>query len=315
MQWDDRIGRRLKLRDVHILLATVQYGSMAKAAERLAISHPVVSKTITNLEHALGVRLLERSRQGVEPTLYGHAVLKHGLAAFDELRQCVKEIEFLTDPTAGEVRVGSLIPLAASFASAVIDRLSRRYPRIVFHLMAGEVETLHRELINRNLDLLISWRSGSPVADSRLYFEFLYDASYVVAAGAQNPWTRRRKIKLADLLNEPWALPPQESLIGSMFMEAFRASGLDCPRATVFAFPLDVRISLLATGRFLTMFHSSVLRFPVERQAIKALPVELPIPDVPMGIITLKNRPLSPVAQLFIEHARQVAEPLVKRKR
>lgn len=104
MQWEDRIGRRLKLRDVHILLTTVQCGSMAKAAERLAISNPVVSKTIADLEHALGVLLLERSRQGVEPTVYGRAVLKHGLAAFDELRQCVKEIEFLADPTAGEVR-------------------------------------------------------------------------------------------------------------------------------------------------------------------------------------------------------------------
>jgi DNA-binding transcriptional LysR family regulator len=108
---------------------------MAKAAERLAISNPVVSKTIADLERALGVRLLERSRQGVEPTLYGRAVLKHGLAAFDELRQCVKEIEFLTDPTTGEVRIGSIIPLAAGFASTIIDRLSRRYPRIAFQLV------------------------------------------------------------------------------------------------------------------------------------------------------------------------------------
>src|SRR5262245_48288388 len=157
MQWDDRIGRRLKLRDVHVLLATVQCGSMAKAAERLAISNPVVSKTIADLEHALGVRLLERSRQGVEPTPYGRAVLKHGLAAFDELRQCVKEIEFLADPTSGEVRIGSIIPLAASFASAVIDRLSRRHPRIAFQLVVGTVEELYRELVSRNIDLLLTW--------------------------------------------------------------------------------------------------------------------------------------------------------------
>jgi DNA-binding transcriptional LysR family regulator len=313
MQWEDRIGRRLKLRDVHMLLAAVQCGSMAKAAERLAISHPVVSKTIADLEHTLGVRLLERSRQGVEPTLYGRAVLKHGLAAFDELRQCVKEIEFLADPTAGEVRIGCIVPLAASFASAVIDRLSRRYPRIVFHLVAGLVETLHRDLIDRNIDLLIAWRVG-PVADARLSFEFLYDDSYVVAAGAQNPWVRRRKIELAELVNEPWVLPPPESFIVSVFMEAFRASRLDCPRATVVASPPDVRASLLATGRFLTMYHASVLRFPVERPELRALPVELPIADAPLGIVTLKNRTLSPVAQLFIEQAREVAKPLAKRK-
>src|SRR5262249_32215618 len=101
VQWEDRIGRRLKLRDVNVLLAVVQSGSMARAPERLAVSHPVVSKAIADLERALGVRLLDRSRKGIEPTSYGQALLKRGLAAFDELRQGVKDIEFLADPTAG----------------------------------------------------------------------------------------------------------------------------------------------------------------------------------------------------------------------
>src|SRR5262245_54520778 len=303
MQWQDRIGRRLKLRDVHILLAAAQCGSMAKAAERLAISHPVVSKTIADLEHTLGVRLLERSRQGVEPTLYGRAVLKHGNAAFDELRQCVREIESLADPTAGEVRIGSIFPLAASFASADIDRLSRRYPRMSFRLVAGPVEELRRELTDRNIDFLLAWRVG-PLADPGLSFEILYNDSYVVAAGVQNPWVRRRRIALADLVNELWALPARESYMGSLFADAFRASDLECPRATVVASPLDARISLLATGRFLTMCHRSILALPPRRPEIRALTVELPIAEVPMGVVTLTNRTLSPVTQLFIEHAR-----------
>jgi DNA-binding transcriptional LysR family regulator len=224
MQWDDRIGRRLRLRDVHMLLAAVQCGSIAKAAERLAISHPVVSKTIADLEHALGVRLLERSRHGVEPTTYGRAVLKHGLAAFDELRQCVEEIEFLSDPTAGEVRIGTVYPLAAGFASAVIDRLSRRYPRIVFRLVADEVGLLRSELIDRNIDLLIALRAG-PTLDPRLDFQLLHNESYVVAAGAQNPWARRRKIELAELVGEQWVLPPAESSIGRLSSTFFAPAG------------------------------------------------------------------------------------------
>ena len=125
---------------------------------------------------------------------------------------------------------------------------------------------------------------------------------------------RRRRIELAELVNEPWVLPPPESVIGSVAMEAFRASGLDYPRATVVTDSPEVRISLLATGRFLTIFPASVLRFPTKRPEIKVLPVELPMARVPIGIVTLKNRTLSPVAQLFIEHAREVAKPLAKRK-
>src|SRR5712692_7660972 len=111
MEWSARIGRRIKLRDLHILLAVAECRSMAKAAEHLAISQPVVSKVIADLEHALGVRLLDRDRHGAEPTIYGAALLKRGTAAFDELKQGVKDIEFLADPTAGELRIGSTAPM------------------------------------------------------------------------------------------------------------------------------------------------------------------------------------------------------------
>src|SRR5438045_3255178 len=120
MQWDERVGRRLKLRDLHILLAVVQAGSMAKASTRLAVSQPAVSKAIAEMEHTLGVPLLDRNSKGVEPTSYGRALMKRSVAAFDELRQGVKEIEFLSDPTTGELRLGSSEPLAAGLVTAII---------------------------------------------------------------------------------------------------------------------------------------------------------------------------------------------------
>jgi len=94
MDWSDRIGRRIKLRDLHIVLAVAEAGSMAKASQRLAISHPVVSKTISDLEHTLAVKLFDRTSQGVELTSYGQALLKCGVNVFDEMRQGLKQIEF-----------------------------------------------------------------------------------------------------------------------------------------------------------------------------------------------------------------------------
>jgi DNA-binding transcriptional LysR family regulator len=315
MEWSERIGRRIRLRDLHILLAVVQCKSLAAAAEHLAISRPVVSKSIADLEHVLGVRLLERDRHGAEPTIYGAALLKRGTTAFDELREGVKDIEFLTDPAAGEVRIGSNPFLLASFVSAVVDRLSRRCPRIVYHLVVAQPEpdVLLRDLSERNVDLLILRRFG-PIADERLDFEFLFEDSYVVAAGAQCPWARRRRIELAELANEQWVLPPPASAFGSVVKEAFRASGLDYPRTTVVTFSPEARIRLLATGRFLAIFPASGLRLPTRHPEIKILPIELPTARVPIGIVTLKNRTLGPVARLFIEHARDVAKPLAKVK-
>src|SRR5215467_8045547 len=102
----DRIERRLKLHEVRVLMSVVEAGSMAKAAQHLGTSQPAVSRSIADLEHTLGVRLLERSAWGVKPTQYGHAIIRRGAAVFDELRQGVKDIEFLADPTAGELRIG-----------------------------------------------------------------------------------------------------------------------------------------------------------------------------------------------------------------
>ena len=313
MQPEDRIGQRIKLHHLRVLMTVVQAGSMRKAAALLSTTQPAVSRSIGELEHTIGVRLLDRIPQGVEPTAYGRALLDGGTAMFDDLRQAMKNIEFLADPTAGEVRVGCNAFLAASFASAVVDRLCQRYPRIMIHLTTGYYEGLRHDLSERNVDLLIA-RNIGPVVDERLDFEFLFDEPCIIAVGAQNPWARRRRITLADLLNERWVLSSPGGGMASIAREAFSASGLDLPRRTVTTDSPQVRMSLLATGRFLTIFPASVLRLPTQRLELRALPVEFPRARVASGIFTLKSRTPGPVARLFIDTAHEVAQPLMKKK-
>src|SRR6266849_10002325 len=139
MDWDEqRLGRHLKLRDLNVLLTVARCGSMGKAAVQLSVSQPAISKVIAEMEHTLGVRLLDRGPRGVEPTIYARALLDRGLVAFDELKQAMKHIEFLADPTVGELRIGANPVLAAGLVAAVIDQLSRQYPRIVFHLLEAD---------------------------------------------------------------------------------------------------------------------------------------------------------------------------------
>jgi DNA-binding transcriptional LysR family regulator len=312
MQLSDRIGCRMKLHDLHVLMAVVQAGSMSKAAALLNTGQPAISRSVAELEHALGVRLLDRSRQGIRPTEYGRALVDGGTAVFDELRQTVKTVELLTDPSVGEVRVGCNPLLAASFVCTAVDQLSRCYPRVVFRLVTGYVETLHRELTQRNVDLLIA-RRFSGIANEQLDYEFLFDDSYSVVVGAQNSWARRRRIELAELVNEPWVLPPVESGLGSVVMEAFRASGLSYPHATVIGEPAELRISLLATGRFISILPYSAYRLSARRPKLHVLPIRQTLGHAPVGVVTLKNRTISPLAQLFINNCREVAKQLAKK--
>lgn len=306
MQLSDRIWRRMKLQDLHIFLTVVNAGSMGKAAALLNSTQPNITRSIAALEHTLGVRLLDRHYRGVEPTDFGRALLKRSQIAFDELRASVKDIEFLADPTAGEIRIGSITYLAASFVTAVIDRLTVRYPRVSFNVLAGDTATLHRALTDRNIDFVLAQRFGA-FSDEQFSFEKLYEERYVVLASVTNQWAGRKKVELADLLNEPWTLSSPETVIGMVAKEVFAASGLPHPRVTVTAFPKEMRMNLLLTDRFLTISPTSDLRLPTKRSEFKALPIKLPIGPIPVGVITLGNRPLNSVGEIFLEHARDVA--------
>ena len=143
--WENRIGRRITLRDLHILSTVVRWGSMAKAASHLAMSQSAVSESISHLEAAISVRLLDRTPQGIEPTIYAETLLKRGHVVFDELQQAIEDIEFLANPTVGEVRIACPEFLTEWLMPRTIDKLSCRFPQVVVRVFQPDTTTLeHR---------------------------------------------------------------------------------------------------------------------------------------------------------------------------
>jgi len=138
--------------------------------------------------------------------------------------------------------------------------------------------------------------------------------SIFVIAGIKNPWARRHRIKLADLINEPWTLPPPEDQAHTLLTDVFRAMGLELPRPAMITATSVARLALVAKGHFLAIASESILRFGGWERSIKVLPIDLAASG-PVGIITLKNRTLTPAAQLFIDCAREVAKPMAKPRR
>jgi DNA-binding transcriptional LysR family regulator len=250
-QWNDRVRRRLKLRDVDILLAVIKTGSMGKAASALNMSQPAVSKAIAYLESTLGVRLLDRSRQGVEPTPYGRALIKRGVAMFDELRQGVQDIASLADPTVGEIRMGGSEHTISAIYAPVVHRFSGQYPRMSFHVIVGDLRTMSRELDARRIDFVVSRMYGPPSEEQSV--EVLFEDPLVIVTGSNNPLARRRKIELAELLDQPWTLQPRENNFGAFAMDALLAAGLAPPRITIATTSSNLRGEMLATDRYLTM--------------------------------------------------------------
>src|SRR5262252_5934093 len=171
IDWESQIGRRLRLRDLHVFSTVVQRGSMAKAAQHLGVSQPAVSEVIAGLEHALGVRLLDRIAKGIEPTIYGGALLKRSVAVFDELKQSIRDIEFLSDATAGEVRIGSMEAPWFTILPDVIRRFSKQHPRIEVHADLIDQSEVFRGLRERRYDCvfaLVQVRPHEEAVDEKL---------------------------------------------------------------------------------------------------------------------------------------------------
>jgi len=307
MQWVDRIGSRLKLRDLHILLTVMQQGSMAKAASKLAISQPAVSKAIADMEHMFGLRLLDRGRGGVEPTVYGRALVTRGQKIFDELKLGVEELAFLADPTVGELHIACTESVAAGLLPAVLERFSREQPGIRVDVGQAVMNTAHyRDLRERNIDLLIG-RIPDPFNESDLEAKVAYDDQVVVVAGRHSKWARVRKIALVDLVKERWILPPDDTMPGLLASELFRAGGTDLPRAPITTLSMHLCCQLVASSKFVTMLPSSIIRFSRLDQSLKVLPIALAPQRRPVGIVTLRNRTLPPAARLFTECVHQTA--------
>jgi DNA-binding transcriptional LysR family regulator len=185
MQLSDRIGRRMKLHDLHVLMSVMQSGSMGKAAALLNTTQSAVSRSIAELEHVLGVRLLDRNRHGVEPTEFGRALLDGGAAVFDDLRQTVKRIEFMADPTVGSLMVGGQESMSAGLLPAAFARLRRRHPGLSMHVTpALSVAQQYEVLRERKVDLIVG--RIPPVVDKDIDAEILLRDPLFVVAGVKN---------------------------------------------------------------------------------------------------------------------------------
>jgi DNA-binding transcriptional LysR family regulator len=313
IDWDRQIGRRLRLRDLQVFSTVVQCGSMAKAAAQLGVSTPTVSETIANLENGIGVRLLDRGPRGVEPTRYGQALLKRTLTVFDELKQGIKDIKALDDPTAGEIRIACSSGIAFTVIPHIFDRFVKRYPRVVLHFNEV-ISSLSphdlRELRERRYDLILM-RGWAPQAEYQAADDLnvmpLFDDQLAIVAGAKSKWaTRRRKIDLAELIDEPWIMQEPQTWNYQNLAEVCHKRGIATPTASLVTLSMAVITHFLADGRFITSIPRSVAYFC----SLKVLPVDLPARPWPINIVTLKNRTLSPVIERFIECARDVTKPM-----
>jgi DNA-binding transcriptional LysR family regulator len=295
MDWSDRIGSRIKLRDLHILMAIADTGSMAKAATKLRISHPAISKTISDMEGTVGVRLL-----------------RCGINIFDEMRQGLRSLKHLSDPNSGEVRLGCTEIVIHSLAPSIARNFLQKYPGVQLDVkLTNPGEYQIQELRERKIDLLITRATGERLEDD-FNSEVLFDEPFVFVVGAQSEFARKRRVTLKDIISSNWVLPSYESAPGLLIAEIFRANKFERPKPAIKTVSIQLTKSLIASGEFVGILPTSVAALDAHQAALKVLRFGSSEPRISAEIVFLKNRTLSPAVELFIKCARDVARSVVR---
>ncbi len=311
VDWERQLGRRIKLQALHAFCAVAERGSLSEAARYFGCSQPAISALIAELEDTVGVRLLDRSAKGVEPNIYGHALLRRWAVAFDELKQGINDIQSLTGSTAGELRIGCTEGVASAILQPIIETFSARHRSVCLRVDYRDTLMAGLSLLrDRNIDICMGrWRKV-PVAEGDFNVEVLFDDETVVAASKRGRWAGRSKVGLAELADQSWILTPPESWNYAIIAESFRQIGVAMPKPFLMTYSVPLRVNLVVNSEHITVFPASVLRFNGDNLGLVTVPVELPPQVWPIAIVTLRNRTLNPAGELFCHHVRAFAKTL-----
>jgi DNA-binding transcriptional LysR family regulator len=198
----------------------------------------------------------------------------------------------------------------AGMVPEICERFLRQHPQVQLRVVHADIALEQfGPLRERKVELLIG-RLPEPFVQDDFVFEPLIQEPFVAVAGVNSQWSRRRRIELADLMEEFWVLPPHDSTPGGIISGIFHASGLKSPRPCVATLSIQLTTTLIATGKFVGILPNSVARFSSRRVGLKILPVRIPNTQYAIAILSLKNRTPGPLAKLFIEQARAVAKSL-----
>ena len=197
----DHLVRRLRLRHLELLVALAEAGTMRAAAGRLHLSQPAISKMLVEAEDALGARLFDRTRQGVQATAAGHAAVRRARVALGELAHACDEVGALHKGVSAVLRVGTFSVTAA--VPAAVVQLRRRLPGAAVRLHEGRVRELIQLLLEGELDCVFGALTPELLDDDllrALQSELLLEREVAGRDMARRQLAQQRRLGLAQRL-------------------------------------------------------------------------------------------------------------------
>ena len=300
------ITRKFRLRHVELIAELYECRSISKAARRLSLTQPTLTKALRDVERTLGLALFERTNRGLEPTAYGEIFARHAKIVLAQLRHAAEELESLRVGYSGKVTVGTLLAASASILPDAIALLKKERPEVAISVVVGTYDILVPSLLVGDLDMVLG-RLPEQGRSRALVYEEFYAEPVCLVTRRGHPLTSKRRLGLRDLSNEAWLLPLPETSLRRQIERAFLEANVPLPKNVIESVSILTNRVLLRKSDCIGVLPYHVALDDVEHQLLSILPVKLKSIDSPVGAILRAPGALPPAATAFLEFLRVAA--------
>jgi DNA-binding transcriptional LysR family regulator len=300
------IRARLRTRHLQLLTAIGEEGNICRAAELMNMSQSAASRLLTDLEEIIGSPLFDRLPRGVRPNWYGLSVIRHARTALMSLTEAANEIELLKSGRTGQVSIGSIPGPAISFVPRAVARVVEAYPLMRIHLQVESGEQLLESLLAGKIEIVVGRLLDR---HEKSYFNYLPLSDEPVCAVVRNGHRllERRDIRIPDLANAPWIVPPVGSDFRHRFDLMFRDEGHASPTQLIEAVSSALVLRLLEETSYLAVMARDAAEYFSAHGLISILDVPLACDRSSLGLVTRKDCVLSPAACTVCEALEEAA--------
>ncbi len=305
----DRAITRLKLRQLRLLVAVAQYGSIQHAARELKISQPAATKLIQDLELDFEVKLFERTNRGVIPTAYGDALIRHGKLILAQVSNAAQELDDLTEGSSGRVVVGTLLAAAPNLLPNAIEILLTDRPKVAIKIVEGTNDALMPALFSGEIDMIVG-RLPTYRARAELVQEKLFDERIVAVVGRQHPLAKKKKVRFGQLKPFGWILPPLETTLRRQVDQFFVSQNQYIPTTVLESVSYLTNRSLFQTHDFVGLMPEHVLSYDIDYGLLVEVDWTVPFGKGPVGISYRGLDSLSPAGAEFLGALRKAGKAM-----
>jgi DNA-binding transcriptional LysR family regulator len=311
-QLDWYLSVNLKARHLRLLVAVYDFRNLRQVASNSYVTVPAVSKALGEIESALGVKLFERTVNGLRPTAYGECVVRHARAVLSSLSQAAEEIKALQTGSAGKVHVGALPTPISTLIPRALALLKQEAPHTNVLILEGRMTALLQDLRRGDLDMIVG-RLPNKADTVGLQERMLFDTPVKLVTAVHHPLAGKKKLQWSDLSGFPWILPPSGSLLREPIENTLARHGLPMPSNYIETLSTHLIRAYIQINDAIALHTVDMLYPRTDVGPIHVLPLDLSLVTRPMGVVWRGDKPLAPSATLLLRCLEKVCPPITDR--